>query len=172
MSGEDGGERRGFHDARGPSHPSGSLPVYVSLPAADHPAPPTAGWPVVVVAHHGVGIFQHTFLRQFADNLALAGYAAALPDYYSRCWTGTAEPQASTRGEGLTQEQMDLGGLIGQVTDNNLVEDTADALALLGTLEVSHSPPRRPPQAPATASVPLASCRAAMPRANRESASA
>ena len=121
----------------------------------------------MVVAHHGVGIFQHTFLRQFADNLTLAGYAAALPDYYSRCWAGTAEPQASTRGEGLTQEQMDLGGLIGQVTDNNLVEDTADALALMGTLEVSHSPPRRPPQAPATASVPLASCRAAMPRGRR-----
>lgn len=104
-------------------HPTKELhvPVYVSRPTWVHFE--TVEQPAVIVAHHAVGIYNHVFLRQFADDLADQGFVAVLPDFFHRVWNETVPS-----GLGIPTDQMNIMAALGSLKDSEIVNDLETVL--------------------------------------------
>jgi len=97
-------------------HSGETMAVYVTPPSVQV----TAGMnrPVVIVAHHAVGIYHHTFLRKFADDLASHGFLVVLPDFFHRVWSDTVP-----HGHKMPFEKMNIRAMLGSLNDVEIHED-------------------------------------------------
>jgi len=113
-------------ELRGTWLSTGDMSVYVSHPGPLGHARPPAGYPVVLVAHHAVGVYHATFLREYCDALAAEGYLAVLPDLFHRVWSD----QVPT-GLGIAIDKMDIKAMLGSQRDADIVADLEATLGLL-----------------------------------------
>lgn len=106
----------------------GGMPVYVSEPGPLGHARPKRGYPVVVVAHHAVGIYHASFLREFADDLAAEGYLAVLPDLFHRVWSDSVP-----NGDGMPFDRMNIPAMLASQDDGLIMADLERVMGLLAT---------------------------------------
>lgn len=97
-----------------------SMAVYMAKPLLSKPRP------VVIIAHHAVGVYHHSFLRSFADRLADEGYVAMLPDFFHRAWSDEV-----VTGAGLPFEAMNIQALLGSLRDEQLLADLNATISIL-----------------------------------------
>jgi len=109
-----------------PSADGTPLPAYLSLPVAtsDRPGP----WPGVVVVHDAFGLGDD--VKQQADWLAAAGYAALAPDLFSRggarkCLRGVFRQLAAREGVAFDEIEAARTALAGR-------EDTTGRTGVIG----------------------------------------
>jgi len=98
----------------------GSMATYVSKPTGGGRSP------AVIVAHHAVGIYHHSFLRKFADDLAHLGYVAVLPDFFHRTWSDSVP-----NGLGMPFDKMNIGAMLGGLRDHQILADVTSVLSYL-----------------------------------------
>lgn len=103
----------------------GDLPAYIARPEPSSLTGPD-GHPVVIVAHHAVGIYHDTFLREFCDALARLGYVAVLPDLFHRIWS-----DAVPNGQDVSIDKMNIGAMLASLKDAEVITDLKSTLELL-----------------------------------------
>eukprot|EP00928_Gymnodinium_smaydae_P081584 TRINITY_DN65076_c0_g1_i1.p1 TRINITY_DN65076_c0_g1~~TRINITY_DN65076_c0_g1_i1.p1 ORF type:complete len:331 (-),score=85.30 TRINITY_DN65076_c0_g1_i1:22-936(-) len=97
-----------------------SMAVYMSKPMLRQRRP------AVIVAHHAVGLYHRSFMREFADSLAEAGYVAFVPDLFHRVWSKDV-----VNGAGQPFEAMNIKAMLGSLDDTQILEDLGATLTLL-----------------------------------------
>jgi len=104
------------------------MTVYVSNPrdSVMTRQVPADGFPVVLIAHHAVGIYHATFLRKFADDLASKGFVALLPDLFHRTWS-----KHVPTGHNASFDTMNIPALLSSMKDADIIEDLTATLDLL-----------------------------------------
>eukprot|EP00429_Kryptoperidinium_foliaceum_P054939 CAMPEP_0176092928 /NCGR_PEP_ID=MMETSP0120_2-20121206/46560_1 /TAXON_ID=160619 /ORGANISM="Kryptoperidinium foliaceum, Strain CCMP 1326" /LENGTH=176 /DNA_ID=CAMNT_0017426853 /DNA_START=12 /DNA_END=539 /DNA_ORIENTATION=+ len=104
----------------------GPMKAYISHPGPLGHSRPTTGFPVVIVAHHAVGIFHASFLREYCDALAEEGYLAVLPDFFHRVWS-----EQVPNGFQMDIEKMDIKAMTGSLRDSEIIADLESTLVFL-----------------------------------------
>jgi len=116
----------------------GGMPVYVSEPGPLGHARPKTGYPVVIVAHHAVGIYHAAFLREFADDLAAEGYLAVLPDLFHRVWSDSVP-----NGQDMPFDRMNIPAMLASQDDGQIAADLEGVLELLAASVGLHADTER-----------------------------